>query len=87
MISFSQTAGIQSSQIDRLDNLVRNIRSGDPRAIEATGPLSTGERLYVALAANRCDLLRDDGYTIAQALARLDEPWVAALIQRWQYVD
>ena len=51
MVSFSQTAGIQSSQIDRLDDLARDIKTGDPRAVEATGPLSTGERLYVALAA------------------------------------
>lgn len=36
------------------------------------GPMSTGEALTVALVLNRHDWLRDEGYTIAQALDRID---------------
>lgn len=37
-----------------------------------TGPLSTGEALTAALVLNRCDWLAEMGYTIAQALDRID---------------
>lgn len=45
--------------------------------------LSTGERLYVALAANRMDLAPD--YNIAAALARMDDGDVDELVRRWRY--
>lgn len=68
------------SQLDHLDEIAAEVRNGlDDRV----GPLSTGERLYVSLAANRLDLMPD--YTIAQALNRLDEDDIAELINRWRY--
>lgn len=64
-----------NSQLDHLDDIAR----------QAFGPLSTGEQLYVALAANRADLLKQCRYTIAQALARLDDDWTAELVRRWRH--
>lgn len=71
---------MDETQLDRLDSIAREARN---QIDDRTGVLSTGERLYVALAANRLDLMPD--YTIAQALARLGEDDVAQLIKRWRY--
>lgn len=71
---------MQASKLDYLDQVAMSAKNGDD---DRVGVLSTGERLYVALAANRTDLM--PGYTIAQALARLDEEDVQELISRWQY--
>lgn len=71
------------THLDHLDRLAaRLVGTTDTRG---WGPLSTGERLYVALAANRADLLADDGYTVAEALARIGPEWSAELVLRWQY--
>ena len=70
------------SQFERLDELVERVAAGD---LDCTGALSTGERLYVALAANSVELLARCDYTIAEALARLGDDWVAQLIERWRY--
>lgn len=71
---------MDESQLNYLDGIAAEARN----QIDArVGVLSTGERLYVALAANRLDLMPD--YTIAQALARLEEEDIAELIHRWQY--
>ncbi|OJY94600.1 MAG: hypothetical protein BGP25_05340 [Lysobacterales bacterium 63-13] len=40
---------------------------------------STGERLAVALALNRFDWLSAMGYTIPEAIDRLDQEWVALI--------
>ncbi|TCP13795.1 hypothetical protein EV683_10540 [Crenobacter luteus] len=71
---------MNSSQLDRLDSIASEARNGIG---DRVGVLSTGERLYVALAANRLDLMPD--YTIAQALARLDDGDIDELITRWRY--
>ena len=70
------------SQFERLDELVERVAAGD---LDCTGALSTGERLYVALAANSVELLTRCDYTIAEALARLGDDWVTQLIERWRY--
>jgi hypothetical protein len=70
------------SQFERLDELAERVAAGD---LDCTGALSTGERLYVALAANSVELLARYDYTIAEALARLGDDWVAQLIERWRY--
>ncbi|MFL0336861.1 hypothetical protein [Stenotrophomonas maltophilia] len=44
-----------------------------------TGPLSTGEALTAALVLNRCDWLAEMGYTIAQALDRIDSDTIQHL--------
>ena len=48
-------------------------RLGEP------GPLSTGEALTAALVLNRHDWLADMGYTVAQALDRIDTDTVQHL--------
>jgi hypothetical protein len=54
--------------IDHLMQVVRHAAAlGEP------GPLSLGEALAAALVLNRPDWLADKGYTIAQALDRLDD--------------
>jgi hypothetical protein len=69
-------------QIDRLNQLALAVARGDDSHFWS---LSTGERAYVALAANRADLLREDGNTIAEALARIGDPWAAALVSCWRF--
>jgi hypothetical protein len=71
-----------STQLDALDAIATRVAKDD---LDCYGPLSTGERLYVALAASRTDLLERDSYTIAEALARIGEGWTAELVRRWQY--
>lgn len=71
-----------NSQIDHLNDLVLRVAKGDDGVL---GPLSVGEALYVALAANRVDSLKAMGYTIPEALARLGSDWVEHLIACWQY--
>jgi hypothetical protein len=71
-----------NSQIDRLNNMVPVLSK---RREAGFGVLSTGEQCYVALASNRLDLLEQLGYTIPEALARIGDEWIAALISSWQY--
>lgn len=70
------------SQFERLDGIARRAAKGDTEGVNV---LSTGEKLYVALAANSSNMLEAQGYTIAEALARLGSDWTAQLIARWQY--
>ncbi|MEO7326598.1 MAG: hypothetical protein ABIW82_17390 [Dokdonella sp.] len=66
--------------LDYLDKLAVRVAVGET---DLLGPLSRGECIYVALAANRPDQLPHD--TIAEALARLGPEWTQGLIERWQY--
>jgi hypothetical protein len=68
-------------QLHHLDRLVPDVAKGKL----SVGYLSTGEKLYVYLAANRMDLLEKEDYTIAEALARIGPKWVEDLISRYQY--
>jgi hypothetical protein len=64
-----------------LDAIARGVReTGDTSRV---GPLSTGERIYVALATDRLDLL-PAGYGIAAGLDRLEPELVAQLITSWR---
>lgn len=67
---------------ERLDRLAERAAKGD---FDGISVLSTGERLYVALAANSIEMLDKSGDTIAEALARLGEEGVSHLIERWRY--
>ncbi len=42
---------------------------------------STGERVAVALVLNRADWLAEFGYTIAEAIERAGQEWVAMIPQ------
>lgn len=70
------------SEFDRLDEVVLRVAKSGP---DAAGPLSTGERLYVGLAANNMELLDRMGYTIPEAIARIGTDWTRALVTRWQH--
>lgn len=71
----------QKKQIDYLDRIAADFLIGnEDHAQRMFGPLSAGERCYVALAANRADLLGDD--SIAYAIGRLDSAWLDELITR-----
>jgi hypothetical protein len=73
-----------TSTFDYLDAIAMQVIAGDATH---TGVLSTGERLYVALSANSAALLKEAGYTIVEAIMRLDTDWRKELIRRWQYPD
>lgn len=74
--------GMTSSQLNHLDAIAqRMIVNG----IDDTGPLSTGERIYVLLAASRGDLLAESNDTLPEALERLGTPDLNNLIKRWRY--
>lgn len=45
------------------------------------GVLSTGEKVAAALALNRADWLQGMGYTMAEAIDRMDDEWLAAIPQ------
>ena len=67
---------------DRLDQIAIAVARGDASGF---GVLSTGEKVYVALAANDAALLSEMDYTIAEAIARLGAERTATLVARWQY--
>ena len=71
-----------NSQIDGLNAIAMDVAKHQDHDF---GVLSTGEKVYVALAANRMDLLKAMHYTIPEALARLGPEWIKALIYSWQY--
>ncbi|WP_197035003.1 hypothetical protein [Herbaspirillum sp. RV1423] len=62
-----------------LEHLVGKARHA--AAIDGPGPLSKGEALAAALILNRPDWLADMGYTIAEAIDRLEEDWVRLIPQ------
>ena len=74
--------GMSPSQLDHLDEIAQQVSTGN---YDGVGVLSTGERLYVALAANSANLLARADYTITQAIARLGWDDTAELVARWQY--
>jgi hypothetical protein len=75
---------MQHEQLDYLDEVISDVLDGN---YFRTAGLSTGERLYVALGASDIGWLREMGYTVAQALGRLDYGDVAELVKRWRHVD
>lgn len=70
------------NHLDRLDEAADALRNDEECGY---APLSTGEKIYVALAANKPELLKPLGYTITGALDRLGPEDTAALIARWHF--
>ena len=64
----------------RLDAIVQECKEGND---ELVGVLSSGEVRYVALAANRPDLLNGD--TIPEAIRLLDDRWLEHMLDRWTW--
>ena len=60
-------------------HLLGKSRDAKRRGERAWGPQSTGEKLAVALALNRADWLAKMDYTLAEAIDRVDEPWLAMI--------
>lgn len=70
-----------SKHLDRLDQIALAFRLGDEdRGKQMFGVLSTGERCYVALAANLPALLPGD--SIAYMIDRIGPDWLQELIAR-----
>lgn len=75
--------GMPKSQLDRLDDIARDVIAGRKGGY---GVLSTGEKIYVAMAANKPALLKALDYTMPQAISRLGEDDTRELVERWRYV-
>lgn len=73
-----------NNQLDYLDGIANDLIGGNS---DRVGVLSTGEKLYVALAASDAAMLARMDYTIAQAIARLGADETDQLVRRWQYVS
>jgi hypothetical protein len=73
---------MNDSEFDYLDRVAKRVSRGED---EGLGSLSTAEGLYVALAANRPDLIKQDGSTLVQAIARLGPTWLDELLLRHRY--
>lgn len=68
------------SQLEHLDEIAREAWAGNYRR---TGPLSTGELLYVALASGRMrELCPND--SIPYAVDRVGPEWMAHMLNVWR---
>ncbi|MFA5665307.1 MAG: hypothetical protein WC991_15065, partial [Castellaniella sp.] len=67
----------------------RMLNIAQEAALHGIGPMSLGEALTAALILNRCDWLRERGYSIAEALDRIGPEWTARLreVERQFYDD
>ena len=66
---------------DRLDQIAVAVARCNSSGF---GVLSTGEKVYVALAANDSALLAELDYTVTEVIARSGAEWTASLVARWQ---
>lgn len=70
--------GEQNGRYQHLLNKARDAKRGGH---DAWAVQSTGEKVAVALVLNRADWLADRDYTIAEAIERAGQEWVAAIPQ------
>lgn len=68
------------SDLNHLDEIAREAWVGN---YDQVGVLSTGERLYVALASGRMRELAPDD-SIAYAVDRVGSVWMAHMLQVWR---
>jgi hypothetical protein len=68
---------------NRLDRIVGRLRFDRDPDDAGFWALSLAESYYVALAANRPDLL--DGCPIVDALKRVGDDWLTTLTRRWRH--
>jgi hypothetical protein len=66
---------------DRYSHLLSKTRNAKCGGHGAWAVQSTGEKVAVALALNRPDWLAEYGYTIAEAIERAGQEWVAMIPQ------
>lgn len=67
-------------QLEHLDGIAREVWQGN---YDRVGVLSTGERLYVALASGRMRELAP-GDSIAYAVNRVCPEWMAHMLNVWR---
>ena len=68
----------QNGRYQHLLNKARNAKRGGH---DAWAVQSTGEKVAVALVLNRADWLAENDYTIAEAIERAGQEWVAVIPQ------
>ncbi|MDR5809297.1 hypothetical protein [Caballeronia sp. LZ019] len=66
---------------NNLDALANAVINGDLSDYQTLGKAG---RLYVAIAANRADLLADEGCSIVDAFSELGTVWAQAVVERWR---
>ncbi len=66
---------------DRYNHLLSKARSAKRGGRGAWAVQSTGEKVAVALVLNRADWLAEYDYTIAEAIERAGQEWVAMIPQ------
>ena len=64
---------------DRYNHLLNKTRQAMRFGRCAWAVQSTGEKVAVALVLNRSDWLEEQGYTIAEAIERAGQEWVAII--------
>jgi hypothetical protein len=64
---------------DRYNHLLNKARQAMRVGRSAWAVQSTGEKVAVALVLNRADWLEELGYTIAEAIERAGQEWVAMI--------
>src|SRR5690606_8847961 len=72
-----KSQGKGDSMHSTIDTRMLNI--AQEAALYGIGTMSLGEALTAALILNRCDWLRELGYSIAEALDRIGPEWTARL--------
>ena len=70
--------GEQNGRYQHLLNKARDAKRGSH---DAWAVQSTGEKVAVALVLNRADWLTEYGYTIAEAIERAGQEWIAVIPQ------
>jgi hypothetical protein len=63
----------------RFDHLLAKAREAKLCGASAWRAQSTGEKVAVAFALNRADWPDNIGYTLAQAIERVDRNWLALI--------
>ncbi len=66
---------------DRYNHLLNKARSAKRGGHDAWALQSTGEKVAVALVLNRADWLAEYDYTLAEAIERAGQEWVAVIPQ------
>jgi hypothetical protein len=66
---------------EQYQHLLRKAQDADRGGHIAWVVQSTGERVAVALVLNRADWLAEIGYTLAEAIERAGQSWVAIIPQ------
>lgn len=66
---------------NRYNHLLNKARSAKRSSHDAWAVQSTGEKVAVALVLNRADWLTECGYTIAEAIDRAGQDWIAIIPQ------